>query len=148
VPLKKLPSANEPKKFKSRDPRFDERSGKFNEDLFKKSYSFLDEYQKEEIQTLKATVAKIKDPEEKEALEVKLRKLVSRHPARDSILYRFVDLHFPSNKAWPTRNERKSSRPRRENGERRNRRRSRRARNLTSSRNVSTSILSTQLDIH
>lgn len=33
-----------------RDPRFDERSGTFNEDLFKKSYSFIEDVKEREKQ--------------------------------------------------------------------------------------------------
>ncbi|KAJ2827445.1 rRNA biogenesis protein rrp36, partial [Coemansia furcata] len=44
----------------TRDPRFDNLSGHFNEDLYEKSYGFLDKQQEEEIESLKAQMQKIK----------------------------------------------------------------------------------------
>jgi hypothetical protein len=35
------------------DPRFNPLSGKFNEDLFRKSYAFLDDLKREEVQRLR-----------------------------------------------------------------------------------------------
>ena len=60
-----------------RDPRFDSLSGKFNEDLFEKSYSFLNEYKKSEIEQIKNQINKEKDPDEKSKLQWLLSKLVS-----------------------------------------------------------------------
>eukprot|EP01118_Nematostelium_gracile_P018171 TRINITY_DN7999_c0_g1_i1.p1 TRINITY_DN7999_c0_g1~~TRINITY_DN7999_c0_g1_i1.p1 ORF type:complete len:278 (+),score=107.59 TRINITY_DN7999_c0_g1_i1:40-834(+) len=53
-------------KFKSRDPRFSDLSGSFNENLFKHSYPFLDDYRKEELEELKKRAKKEKDPVELE----------------------------------------------------------------------------------
>src|SRR5690349_18134317 len=44
-------------------------SGKFNEDLFKKSYSFIDEIQQQELIQLKKRADKEKDPEEKNRIQ-------------------------------------------------------------------------------
>lgn len=60
-----------------RDPRFDSLSGKFNEDLYEKSYSFLNEYKKSEIEQIKSQISKEKDPVEKSRLQQLLSKLVS-----------------------------------------------------------------------
>ena len=40
------------RKSKSRDPRFDKFSGKFNQGLFEASYSFLDEYREQELKEI------------------------------------------------------------------------------------------------
>ena len=45
---------------KGRDPRFDNLSGKLNQDFFKKSYSFLVEQKEKEIKTLEAEISKRK----------------------------------------------------------------------------------------
>ncbi|ORY44191.1 DUF947-domain-containing protein, partial [Rhizoclosmatium globosum] len=58
-----------PKKEEHRDPRFNKFSGKFNEGLFKRSYGFLEDYEKNEIEELRKKVVKTKDASEKEELE-------------------------------------------------------------------------------
>ncbi|CAG8478269.1 12034_t:CDS:2 [Acaulospora morrowiae] len=63
---------------KRRDPRFDNLSGKFNEDLFEKSYNFLNEYKDSEIKELQDRISKEKDPEEIEKLRQLLSKLQSK----------------------------------------------------------------------
>ncbi|CAG8441786.1 16645_t:CDS:2 [Acaulospora colombiana] len=63
---------------KRRDPRFDNLSGKFNEDLFEKSYDFLNEYKKSEIEELRNRINKEKDPEEAGKLKQLLSKLQSK----------------------------------------------------------------------
>jgi ribosomal RNA-processing protein 36 len=62
---------------KRRDPRFDQMSGKLNQDLFEKSYGFLDKYKQDEEQMLKAQMLKEKDPEEKLKLQNILMRMVS-----------------------------------------------------------------------
>lgn len=70
---------------KRRDPRFDQMSGKLNQDLFEKSYDFLDKYKQDEEQMLKAQMLKEKDPEEKERLQQVLLRMVSqRNATKDS----------------------------------------------------------------
>lgn len=60
---------------KSRDPRFDQLSGKFNEDLYEKSYSFIKEYKQFEIQELRKKIKKTKNPEQREELQKKLQSM-------------------------------------------------------------------------
>ncbi|PKC14643.1 DUF947-domain-containing protein [Rhizophagus irregularis] len=68
-----------PKSMKQkRDPRFDSLSGKFNEDLYEKTYSFLNEYKKSEIEQIKSQISKEKDPVEKSRLQQLLSKLQSK----------------------------------------------------------------------
>lgn len=50
-----------------RDPRFESLSGSTNKDLFAKSYSFLPEMFKDELSTLKKTLAKLKKQESTQA---------------------------------------------------------------------------------
>lgn len=50
-----------------RDPRFESLSGSVNRDLFSKSYSFLPEMFKDELSTLKTTLAKLKKQESAQA---------------------------------------------------------------------------------
>ncbi|CDR98626.1 uncharacterized protein SPSC_02410 [Sporisorium scitamineum] len=50
-----------------RDPRFESLSGSVNKDLFAKSYSFLPEMFKDELNTLKKTLAKLKKQESTQA---------------------------------------------------------------------------------
>jgi len=66
------------KKRIARDPRFDTLSGKFNPDLFKKAYSFLDELKEKEIQELKQKIIEEKDPVMKEKLQRGLQILEQR----------------------------------------------------------------------
>ncbi|CAG8524158.1 10187_t:CDS:2 [Funneliformis mosseae] len=61
-----------------RDPRFDSLSGKFNEDLFEKSYSFLDDYKKSEIELVTNQMKKESDIKEKSKLQLLLNKLKSK----------------------------------------------------------------------
>ncbi|KAJ3066615.1 rRNA biogenesis protein rrp36 [Podochytrium sp. JEL0797] len=67
-----------PKKEIGRDPRFSKFSGTLNEGLFKRSYGFLEEYQKSEIEQLRATISKTKDEDEREVLRQELHKKVSK----------------------------------------------------------------------
>ena len=59
------------------DPRFDERAGSFNEDLFKKSYTFIGEMKKNEKLQVQKELRKTKKPGKKKKLEVLLQKIVS-----------------------------------------------------------------------
>nr|CCA16215.1 conserved hypothetical protein [Albugo laibachii Nc14] len=52
------------------DPRFDPLCGKLNQDLFQKSYSFLDSYKENELETLRKEVRKAKNKERKGDLQV------------------------------------------------------------------------------
>lgn len=54
--------------------RFESFSGKLNEDIFNKNYSFLDDYQKDEMIKLKSTLKKIKDDGVKEQISKEIQK--------------------------------------------------------------------------
>ena len=59
-----------------RDPRFDNLSGKFNEGIFKNSYSFLEKYEKSEIDDMRKQIKKEKNPDIKRQLERQLQSKV------------------------------------------------------------------------
>lgn len=58
------------KKKLSRDPRFDDLSGEFKEDLFKKAYSFLDDVKEREKEKIQKKMVKEKDPEKQQKLKL------------------------------------------------------------------------------
>ncbi|KAJ3337584.1 hypothetical protein HDU93_000827 [Gonapodya sp. JEL0774] len=60
------------------DPRFNPHSGKLNVDLVRKSYAFVEEARKREMEELKAIAKKAKDPEEKERYRQALSSMESR----------------------------------------------------------------------
>ncbi|KAI9334038.1 hypothetical protein BDR26DRAFT_805632, partial [Obelidium mucronatum] len=66
------------KKEKHRDPRFNKLSGQFNEGLFKRSYGFIEEYEKSEMDEMRKKIAKTKDVDEKTSLEKELQKRMSK----------------------------------------------------------------------
>ncbi|OAD67881.1 hypothetical protein PHYBLDRAFT_118022, partial [Phycomyces blakesleeanus NRRL 1555(-)] len=62
---------------KRRDPRFDKMSGQFNQELFEKSYDFLDDYKQNEQAMLRDRIKKEKDPDTRAELESALIRMVS-----------------------------------------------------------------------
>lgn len=63
---------------KVRDPRFEKLSGHFNQDLFEKSYAFLDDYKQSEQELLRKQIKKTKNPEHREELQQLLLKMTTR----------------------------------------------------------------------
>lgn len=61
----------------TRDPRFNEKAGHLNFDLFKKTYSFVEDIKKKEKVILTKETKRTKDPERKEQLEKLLQRIVS-----------------------------------------------------------------------
>ncbi|EGO61098.1 hypothetical protein NEUTE1DRAFT_58139 [Neurospora tetrasperma FGSC 2508] len=81
--------ANEPVKPKSRDPRFappgiggSSGKGVVDEIKARKAYSFLDDYQEDEMKQLRMAIKKTKDPNEKEELQRALLSMESKKKAR------------------------------------------------------------------
>lgn len=66
---------------KAVDPRFESTSGNFNEDLFKKSYSFIDEMRRKEISELRESIKKEKDSARRQELFALLNSLSSKESA-------------------------------------------------------------------
>ena len=61
----------------TRDPRFNEKAGHLNLDLFKKTYSFVDDMKKKEREVIVKEAKKTKDLERKSQLQRLLQKMVS-----------------------------------------------------------------------
>ncbi|ETL43570.1 hypothetical protein, variant [Phytophthora nicotianae] len=81
------------KKRRVLDPRFEAQSGRLNEELFSKSYAFLDEYKQRELQELKQQLKKSKSSAKKEELKVSIWKTECRMSGDMLIfvLYRVID---------------------------------------------------------
>ncbi|ORX63863.1 DUF947-domain-containing protein [Anaeromyces robustus] len=77
-PVSRYREVVEVKKKKSRDPRFDNLSGKYNEDLFKKSYKFLSEMEENEMNMIQEKIKKTKNSLEKEKLNRVYQSLKSK----------------------------------------------------------------------
>lgn len=75
-------------KRKHRDPRFDNLSGKFNEDLFQKSYSFVDDMKKDELKVVKKQFKKAKGKERKSSLHKLLQRMEEQEKAKSVKLKR------------------------------------------------------------
>lgn len=54
------------------DPRFDGLSGKFNYDLYRKSYKFIEEKQEEELKEMKEQMYQEENDKEKRAIQVRM----------------------------------------------------------------------------
>ncbi|KAI9146151.1 hypothetical protein BKA69DRAFT_1121302 [Paraphysoderma sedebokerense] len=67
---------------KRRDPRFDNLCGKFNEDLFQKSFSFLDDFKRNEMKMIKEKLKQEKNIEEKNKLEMLVQRMQSQEATR------------------------------------------------------------------
>ena len=64
------------RKQEARDPRFGERSGKYNPAMFKKAYSFIDDIKEREKKMAERELHKTKNPERKSQLHKLLQKMV------------------------------------------------------------------------
>lgn len=65
------------KEKKSRDPRFDDLSGEYNETIFKNSYKFLNEVKQKEFQQVQKAAKVTKDPKKSKELNALLQKMKS-----------------------------------------------------------------------
>lgn len=72
-------SQNTTKANSSRDPRFDDLSGKFSDHHFKNSYGFIYDIEKREKEKIKKTIKKEKDVEKR----IKLHRLKDRYEQRE-----------------------------------------------------------------
>eukprot|EP00158_Paraphelidium_tribonemae_P004337 Partr_v1_DN26699_c0_g3_i1_m69043 putative Component of the 90S pre-ribosome involved in the maturation of rRNAs. Required for early cleavages of the pre-RNAs in the 40S ribosomal subunit maturation pathway (By similarity) len=55
---------------KPRDPRFDDLCGHYNEDLFKKSYSFINDYRESELEMIDNHISKASEHSERQDLQL------------------------------------------------------------------------------
>ena len=69
-----------PPRKKTRDPRFDPLSGSLNTEMFEKSYQFLDDYRKSEIDLLQKEMVQERDYAERTKMREVLSKMVCPHP--------------------------------------------------------------------
>jgi len=83
-PVSRYREVVEVKKKKTRDPRFDNLSGKFNEDLFKKSYKFLSEMEENEMNMIQEKIKKTKNSLEKEKLSRVYQSLKSKKQTEEA----------------------------------------------------------------
>lgn len=74
-PVPRLRQVIPVKKRMARDPRFDELSGSFNQEMFDKAYSFLDDVKANEKKQLQKEMQKTKHPERKHQLESLLKRM-------------------------------------------------------------------------
>ncbi|KAJ1818974.1 rRNA biogenesis protein rrp36 [Coemansia sp. RSA 2599] len=83
-PVSRFRQVVETEKRQTRDPRFDNLSGNFNEDLFEKSYAFLDEQRQQEIESMRKQVQRLKnkDPSEAERIQLAINSLQSQLAAK------------------------------------------------------------------
>eukprot|EP00124_Ichthyophonus_hoferi_P004284 Ihof_evm1s454 gene=Ihof_evmTU1s454 len=73
--VSRLRQVAEVKTNKTRDPRFDSLSGHYNEDLFEKTYAFLDDIKKVEVEEVKKELGKTKDLDRRTQLQSLLTKM-------------------------------------------------------------------------
>lgn len=60
-----------------RDPRFDDQCGEFSESVYRKTYSFLDDYKQKEMEDLRKAARKTRNEEQKKMLQTLAAKYVS-----------------------------------------------------------------------
>ncbi|XP_032231357.2 ribosomal RNA processing protein 36 homolog isoform X2 [Nematostella vectensis] len=80
----KLRKVVQVKKKMGRDPRFDDLSGKFNEDLFRKSYSFVNDIRVEEKKSVEKELKKTKNAEKRKNLHDLLKVMNQQERSRKS----------------------------------------------------------------
>lgn len=68
-----------------RDPRFDDLSGQLNDDLFQKSYSFVDDMRKEEQKSVRKQLKKVKGKERKAELSTLLQRMEHQEKAKQEL---------------------------------------------------------------
>ncbi|OQR89354.1 hypothetical protein THRCLA_22709 [Thraustotheca clavata] len=71
-PVARFKEVIQVKKKGTRDPRFSGASGKLNEDLFRKSYAFVEDYKNQELEQVKKQLKKAKSKTRKESLKEEL----------------------------------------------------------------------------
>ncbi|KAL9954353.1 hypothetical protein ACROYT_G041878 [Oculina patagonica] len=84
-PVSRLRQVIPVKKRMSRDPRFDELSGTFNQEKFDKAYSFLGEIKANEKKQLQKELQKTKQPERKQQLDSLLKRMEQQEAAKKSL---------------------------------------------------------------
>lgn len=83
-PVPRLRQVIPVKKRMTRDPRFDELSGTFNQEMFDKAYSFLGDIKANEKKQLQKELQKTKQPERKQQLESLLKRMDQQEATKKS----------------------------------------------------------------
>ncbi|CAI9730729.1 RNA processing 36 homolog [Octopus vulgaris] len=68
-----------------RDPRFDDLSGKYNEDFFKKAYSFIDDYREKELKVLKKKMKRSKNEDKSKNIKYLITRMEQQKLASEQI---------------------------------------------------------------
>ncbi|KAH8267292.1 hypothetical protein KR018_004748, partial [Drosophila ironensis] len=63
----------------TRDPRFDEKSGTYNIETFKKNYQFVSQIRQREVGQLKKQLDEVEDPEEKHKIKDTMQRLINKN---------------------------------------------------------------------
>nr|XP_022334422.1 ribosomal RNA processing protein 36 homolog isoform X1 [Crassostrea virginica]XP_022334423.1 ribosomal RNA processing protein 36 homolog isoform X1 [Crassostrea virginica]XP_022334424.1 ribosomal RNA processing protein 36 homolog isoform X2 [Crassostrea virginica] len=82
-PVPRLKRTAPAKKKVTRDPRFDDLSGEYREELFSRSYGFLDDIKSREREKVQKSLKKEKDPEKKQELQYLLNRMKQQEQASD-----------------------------------------------------------------
>ncbi|KAM8842560.1 ribosomal RNA processing protein 36 homolog isoform 2-T2 [Synchiropus picturatus] len=72
------------KKSMSRDPRFDDLSGEYKADIFRKSYKFIDDIRRKEMEVVQKTLKKTKSTQKRQQLDFLLKRMKNQERARES----------------------------------------------------------------
>ncbi|KAM9792240.1 ribosomal RNA processing protein 36 homolog [Neosynchiropus ocellatus] len=72
------------KKSMSRDPRFDDLSGEYKADIFRKSYKFIDDIRRREIEVVQKKLKKTKSTQKSEKLDFLLKRMKNQERAWES----------------------------------------------------------------
>ncbi|CAG2253186.1 PLRG1 [Mytilus edulis] len=90
-PVRLSKESDPAKKKMTRDPRFDDLSGEYNESYFKSNYSFLYDIKSREKEKIKKTMKKEKDPEKKVELKMLYNRMTAQFPLTEFQLDKMVD---------------------------------------------------------
>jgi ribosomal RNA-processing protein 36 len=82
VSRKRTLASIQPQRHQRRDPRFDTLTNPVDQQSFRAAYTFLEDYQRDEISLLKTQIKQSKDVNEREKLEKALKSLQSRKDSR------------------------------------------------------------------
>ena len=75
---------NQPRKL-HRDPRFDDLSGKYNEAMFEKSYSFIEDLRKKELVSVKKQLKKVQNKDRKSDLLKLFKEMERQNKDREEV---------------------------------------------------------------
>jgi len=83
IPVPRFRETFGPAKYRPRDPRFEEPSGQLDDAAFRASYSFLEERQREEEESLRRTLKRAKSEATRRRLQAELSRIVQQAKQRE-----------------------------------------------------------------